>query len=254
MHMTDLGSSDLERLRDFLRARRVTRVKVQERRSAGIDFVLYVPGDSVSLRVGHHQTSVRQMDRLRADIKSRLNLDVDWIITQDDRVAALEAALLAALEARFPVTFTTVSVSALQLSPVWVWFETTPGADNRPSEEVLNKMAAHIFGAFELEPPVALYVDSSDLPTSPMILRRLKTNSPTTSESLAERLRKDRVMIPNLEWLQTKLDTLRRKGLIARAEDGTYAMTEEGLRIVPHGRSRSSSDIERALALSRKRW
>ena len=194
------------------------------------------------------------MNQLRADIKRRLELNVEWIITQDDRVAALEAALVGALEARFPGVFTVVSMSAPHVSPVWVWVDTVPQTVNRPGEEELNEMAASIFGAFGIEPPTVLYSDNSELPSNPMILRGLKTNSTTTAEALEERLRQRHVLIPDLRWLQTKLDTLRREGLVVRVRPGTYAMTEKGLGIVPHGRSRSSSDVERALALARRKW
>ena len=253
--MPNLASFDLERLRDFLQKSGVTCVEIREHRSNDFDFVLYVPGDRVSTRAGHGRTSVRQMDRLRANIKRCLTLSVEWVIagTKDDRVASLESALLSALKMRFHGVFATVFVSPLQKSPALVLVDAVPHV-HRPSEEELNKVAASIFNAFGLERPTARYIDNFEVPNNPMILRGLKVRSPATTEVIAEWLRKRGARIPDLKWLQRKLDTLRRKRLIVYMRDGTYAMAEEGLRIVPHTLSRSSSDVERALALSRRKW
>ena len=245
----------LEGLREFLQTRGIACVsEIREGNSDDIDFVLYVPGDRVSRRVDAGRTSVRQMTRLCNDIKKQLKLNVEWIITQDDRVADLEAALRGAFEARFPGIFTAVSVSALHVSPSLVSVETDPQAINRPGAEHLSEIAASIFSAYGVEPPTVFYGDGLELPSIPMILRGVKTGSPATAESLADRLRQSRTLIPDLTWLRRKLDTLRREGLVVRISSGAYAMTEKGLGIVPHGRSRSSSDVERVLALARRKW
>ena len=252
--MNDLALSDLERLRDFLQMRGVPVVKIQEHRASDLDFMLYVVGGRVSTRAGHGRTSVRQMGRLRADIKQRLALSVEWIITEDDGVADLKSALLSALKRRFHGVFATVFVSPLQKSPASVWVETVPHVKPRPSEKELTKVAASIFSAFGLEQPTVRYIDNPEDPSDLMILRGLKVRSPASVEAIAEWLHKRGAVIPDLRWLQGKLDTLRRGRLIVYRRDGTYAMAEEGLRIVPHTLSRSSSDVERALALSRRKW
>ena len=255
--MPNLASSHHERLRDFLQKSGVTCVEIREHRASDLDFMLYVSGGCVSTRAGHGRTSVPQMDRLRADIKQRLALSVEWVITgtKDDRVASLESALLSALKTRFHGVFATVFVSPLQKSPALVWVDAVPHVKPRPSEEELNKVAASIFSAFGLERPTVRYIDNPEVPSNLMILRGLKARSPATIEVLAEWLRQRDALMPDLKWLQRKLDTLRRKRLIVYSRrDGTYAMAEEGLRIVPHTLSRSSSDVERALALSRRKW
>lgn len=96
--------------------------------------------------------------------------------------------------------------------------------------------------------------ESEDLPANPMILRRLKTHAPVTTERLANELRSMRSMVPSVRWLQGKLDTLRKQGLVTRSSEGAYSLTEGGLSVVPHGKQRSSSDVERALAFGRRRW
>ena len=254
MHTNEAASSDLESLRDFLKMRGVSCVKIQQHHATDLDFMLHVPSDCVSTRAGHGRTSVHQLDRLRAEIKKRLALSVDWIITEDDRVSSLKSALLGALETRFPGVFATVFMSLFQKSPITVWVDADPHVMNRPSEKELNKIAANIFSAFGLEHPRTRYVYTSEVPNTQMILRSLKVRSPATVKDLAEWMRKRDVQIPDIKWLQRKLDTLRKNRLVVRMHDGTYATTEESLRILPGDRSRSSSDVERALVLSRVTW
>ena len=196
------------------------------------------------------------MNQLRADIGRCLTLSVEWVTTktEDDRVAPLESALLSALETRFPGVYAAVLVSLPQQPPALVWVDTVPDVMHRPSENELNKVAASIFSAFGLERPMARYIDSPEVPSNPMILRGLKVRSPATAEVLAGWLLERNAVIPDLKWLRRKLDTLRRSGLIIRMHNGAYTMTEAGLRVVPHTTSRSSSDVERALALSKTKW
>ena len=121
---------------------------------------------------------------------------------------------------------------------------------------VFRKVIAftNIFSAFGLERPITRYVYTSEVPNTQMILRSLKVRSPATVKDLAEWMRKRDVRIPDIKWLQRKLDSLRKHRLAVRMDDGTYAITEESLRIIPGDRSRSSSDVERALVLSRVTW
>ncbi len=89
-------------------------------------------------------------------------------------------------------------------------------------------------------------------PTMMVILRAAKKCQPFDLPRLFSQLDNGDYHIESLDWLNGKLDNLRKKGFLLRSHDGTYRMTLSGLEIVPVTKSRQSSDIERVLYLARK--
>jgi hypothetical protein len=253
--MANSDSSNISRLRDFLAGRGVDFLsEVKANRTPPIDFALFVAGDRVAERAGKGQISHRQMKLLQRDVKKHLGLEVEWIVTAGQQTTAMEVALHELLEARYPGAASAVYISSPKIVPVSVWIEPSPKAKNRPEMAHLKTVCAQFLKLFGIEGSVVMYGESEDLPSNPMILRNLKINAPVTTERLADQLRSMRSIIPNVRWLQGKLDTLRKEGLVTRSNEGDYSLTELGLGIVPYGKHRSSSDIERALALGRRRW
>jgi hypothetical protein len=253
--MPNSGSSDVSRLRDFLAARGIHFVsEVKANRTPPVNFALFVPGDRVAERAGRNQISRRQMKRLQLDLKERLGLVVEWIVTPGPQTTTMEAALLELLNARYPGAASAIYISSPRIVPVSVWIEPSPKAASRPQLADLEVVCSELLRLYGIKDLVVMYGESDDLPTNPMILRRLKIHAPVTTERLANELRSMRSIVPNVRWLQGKLDTLRKQGLATRSSEGSYSLTEEGLSIVPHGTQRSSSDVERALALGRRRW
>lgn len=89
-------------------------------------------------------------------------------------------------------------------------------------------------------------------PTMMVILRAAKKLQPFDIILLQKDLEDNSYHVQSSEWLNSKLDNLRKKGFILRDWDGVYRMTLAGLEIVPVTKSRQSSDIERILYLARK--
>ncbi|HGV3500432.1 TPA: hypothetical protein ACNGY8_006185, partial [Klebsiella michiganensis] len=89
-------------------------------------------------------------------------------------------------------------------------------------------------------------------PTMMMILRTAKKCQPFDLPMLFNELDNGDYHVESLDWLNGKLDNLRKKGFLLRNHDGSYRMTLAGLEIVPVSKSRQSSDIERVLYLARK--
>ena len=258
MHATRLGSPPEDRLRHFLKARRVDCVaEIRGSPSGSADFLFFVPSDCVGEKVGRGRTSSRQMNRLQTDIRKRLGLTVAWVILEDRRVIPIEAALLAAISARYPGTVSRVLLTTPDVSPISVWAESSLPQSQRPSEKDLQHIATKVMDAFGFGRPIVSYSDAEQRPTDAAILRSIKKHSPVTAETLASMLQTGARRIPQMRWLQNRLDVLRRNGFIIRELRDTYAtyvMTELGLEAVPRGRGRSNSDVERALALGRRSW
>ncbi|EOY5423050.1 hypothetical protein I6M88_20295 [Citrobacter sedlakii] len=89
-------------------------------------------------------------------------------------------------------------------------------------------------------------------PTMMAILRAAKKCQPFDLPELFGQLDNGDYHIESIDWLNGKLDNLRKKGFLLRSHDGIYRMTLAGLEIVPVTKSRQSSDIERVLYLARK--
>lgn len=89
-------------------------------------------------------------------------------------------------------------------------------------------------------------------PNLMVMLRSLKVIYPCDLTMIRVFLESKGYHIESLDWLNSKLDSLRKKKLIIRDRDGFYRMTYLGLELVPVTRSRQSSDVDRILYLAKK--
>jgi hypothetical protein len=253
--MTNLASSENSKLKEFLRERGVAFISdIRASHVPPIDFALFLQADAIGERAEKNQTSWRQLRQLQIDIKKRLGITVEWIVIPGTQAASLEGALLEILQQRFPGVFAAVFVSSPKLSPVWVWLDVKPDAKDLPDIKTLEVISTELFKIFGFVAPHVVYASATALPTNLAILRALKIRAPAHVEELFGVLTKRQSSIPDIRWLQTKLDTMRKTGLVVRAGTGQYVLTERALAIVPINKKRSSSDVERALALGRARW
>lgn len=260
--MGTLGFSEIEQLRQFLVNRGFSFAHdIRPTYSAPKEYAVLVSADKVRnfTRLGQN-TSFRQMKMIQAAAFKMTGLKIDWVVTESEVVVEIEMALLGALHARFPGTIKAVQISALNRSPIWVWLDPESQTVSRPPLDTIQEVVGDIFKAYGYSPPsghrppLVAFLDGPELPSDIVLLRYLKTLAPATKEQFSEYLHSVGAVHPSLDWLQKHLDKLRKLGKITRASSGTYALTDAGLQIVPHGRTRKSSDIQRALALGRKKW
>lgn len=243
------------RLKEFLSAKGIDFVvEIHSNRMPPIDFALYVAGDRLASLAAKGQISPRQMRLIQTVAKKELGLQIEWIVTPSQKAIAIEAALQELLNRRFPGALSAVFVSSLETLPVSIWIERNSEDEAQPELRALKLVVAEFLKFYDVTTFILLDRDNADTPTNPMIIRRLKVISPATTEELAESLSGAGVKIPNVRWLQSKLDALRKQGLVVRSKTGVYCLTELGLSVVPHGKNRNSSDIDRALALARRKW
>jgi hypothetical protein len=251
--MLNLDSSEPNQLKKFLDDYGLNFIsEIRANRTPPVDFALVISADRVREKVGKGYTSRRQMKMVEETVKEKFGYVIEWIVTPSEEGAVLEAALLELLSARFPSVFTTVIMSAPKTPPVSVWVQCDPNARSMPDPKEVDALIFEFLALYGIQEPIVVH--ESNLPSKPMILRALKIKAPIRTPRLANVLRSDGSTVPTDHWLQNKLDALRKEGLIIRASTGEYALTERGLSLVPHGKHRSSSDIERALAFGRRQW
>jgi hypothetical protein len=248
-------SSDIIRLKEFLAAKGVDFVsEIRASRTPPFDFALYVPGEGIANLAGQGRVSRRQMKLLQTSAKKECGLNIEWIVTPNEKANAVETALLELLATRFPGAVNAVFISSLKSQPVSVWLDRNPKNDSPPDLPALREVVEQLLKLYGVAAFLLMDGAGADTPTNPMILRRLKIVAPATTEQLAKALSAAGARIPEARWLQSKLDTLRKQGFVVRSTAGTYCITEFGLALVPHSPTRTSSDIERALALGRRKW
>lgn len=252
--MANSELSKFDKLKQFLKERGIDFVyEIKSSHSSSCDFALFVSADHVGVKVDNEVTSRRQLNQLTTIIKEALGISVEWIITPGEEAEAMESTLYRIIEQRYPSTVVAVYISSPKQTPITVWIEPKPGVVEVPKLDSLKELAREFFKLLKLEEFVIQY-DAETVPTTPMLIRNIKAHSPINLQTLAEILKSGSSSVPNLRWLQRKLDTLRKQGLLSRSSTGEYCLTELALHVAPHDRSRSSSDILRGLALGRRKW
>lgn len=239
-------------LEAFLAARKVdyvTSVRViAETKSAILD----VPRERVGDIASRRMTSRRQLDRLASDIKKAFGLSVLFAFRSEGPLAAIEAGLRATLERRFPGAVSELVVSFPTQDRAEVLFrcsgQSEAGAGTDLKAVIAEFLREAKFDAVQIEEMSAELPQPSQM----NILRALKSCAPGTVDQLVVYLNEHGFSLPSTRWLSSKLDVARKRGWVVRSNDGRFALTIEGLGVVPASRRRTSSDIERILALGRR--
>ncbi|CAI9003352.1 MULTISPECIES: hypothetical protein [Burkholderia] len=246
-----MGSSSEQ---DVLAALGDHRQYVKSVRIADGTIFLSMDGQRVASNANEqNQTSRRRLGYLSKVLNARFNMDVHIAFSSDDENERVESLLRDTLKRAFPDIVTEVTVGSIEADQGVVWIV----ADGVTSIERANEIrgaAQAVLDAVAL-PHNTIHIQAPVVqePTVVAILVQAKILSPATVDELYKVLAEN-FWMPSERWLSTKLDTLRKKGFLLRDHDGRFHVTELGLVTVPHGRRKSSTDVIRALRLSRRKW
>lgn len=246
---------DITKLRDFLKSQGFNLASDIYVRPNAPGILISVPEAAISTRTSATSTSKRKLHLLKIKIKEELGLEIDFIFVRDVQQQQMEAGLNALLHARFPRTYENAYLSSRTNQKYDVWLEPLAAPlDSAQHARAIASVGEYIqlLGAKLGE--ISLVGQENTSPAIAIILRETKRLAPAFAHELAAALQKGGFLIPSISWIESKLDTLRRKGLVIRLPDGAYALSEVGLQLVPYGKTRRSSDVERILALGRTRW
>lgn len=117
--MDNLGLSDFEKLKNFVKERELDFVsEMKPSHSSPTDFALFVPGDRVAAKSGKGMTSHHQMKLLQKAVKQKLGFNIEWVVTQGEQAPALETALKQLIEAHHPGCVGAIYVSSPKLQPL----------------------------------------------------------------------------------------------------------------------------------------
>ena len=214
--------------------------------------LIYVSRGVIAEKVRPGFTSIKQMNNLAERISQQFSVEVEVIFTIKGDHQAIEDAVFQMLRHKFPDIVNAFYMSLADEITVNVWMEVSDLTEETQNE--IEEYCLNVLQKAELDLGVIDWVDSSkDLPTLPSLLRYLKINQPIKLEPFEQVLREEFSAVSK-RWLNKKLDNFRRKNWIIREQTGNYCLSAKGLSIVPAGAKYTSSDIDRVLALGRKKW
>jgi hypothetical protein len=244
----------VQKVEQYLQKKRMKFVSGVRLRPNTDTVLLTVPESALSKAVTADKTSRRQLHFLQKAIKRDLSIEVDFMISKGQAQEELEAGLAALLKLRFPSVAQSCFISSVETGIVEVWLEETEAkvVELPPDMEKAFSEYLRVFG-LTLGKIHHTGFDK-ELPSPLAVLRALKATSPSLPEAISGILEGAGFLVPPKRWMDAKLDWLRKQHLVLRRNDGCYVMTESGLRVIPHGQGSSSSDVQRALALARRKW
>jgi hypothetical protein len=207
-------------------------------------------GRSVKNAMRRRQKVLRVAKRTIAGRNVRLSLTFavrDAVATIEDLVRTTAALVLG-----YPPEAVSLKVGRTGEASILVAISKD---DDRASDE-LTKVIAPIFHRFGLSlAGVTLVSPMREDVSDARLLRAAKILAPCDSVAVARRLKEldDIEIAPDL--VHRRLDLLRQKGLLTYLGGRRFALTLSGLAVVPISTSRrDSSDIQRVLALARRKW
>ncbi|HCM0829472.1 hypothetical protein HJ170_16905 [Vibrio parahaemolyticus] len=214
--------------------------------------LLYVPRDKVGSKVTANFTSERQLSNVKKQLSDKYSVDVEVIYKISESNETLESSCFDILNKKFKDVISAFYMSFLNVSTVDLWIAAEE-LDDKLKEEISNSVNI-ILSEAELQIRNIQWINPLyELPSAPFVLKELKIRQPISLEELSSALSSEFPVI-NEKWLNRLLDKLRKKKFVSREKVGLYQLTELGLLSLPSAGSSNSLDVQRALALGRRKW
>ncbi len=215
--------------------------------------MLYIPQDNLGEKADKKQISIRQLNNLKRKLINRFSKNSEFIFIQNSYQQDLEAGFFQMLNRKFDRNIISLYTSFHGNDSVDAFIEV--GQLNEGLQQNIEDHFKKILSDASLNLGVLHWLDSPYvLPTVNILLRVIKTTQPVKLDEILRKIRPSHTSVSD-KWLNHKLDQLRKKGFVKRQKStGAYVLTDEALQVIPAGTRRASSDIERALALGKKKW
>ena len=251
-----MPSPEIKQLRDYFAAKKFNFATDILLRPNQPEVVVSIPESSLAEKASKERTSHHQLAILRAQIFRQLGLKIEFVFIRDALQQKIEAGLNALIQSRYSGQIGAAFLSAQNHANYDVWIEQTAEGigDFRLPEGFMDAASGYFSLVGANLGAVRIIGAQTKAPSFSVILRSAKRLSPVGVDDLRNLLEELGFIVPTAGWLESKLDTLRRRNLLVRLKTGQYVLSESGLIAVPITKTRNSSDIERALALGRGKW
>lgn len=244
--------SNSEEIREYIKEKKHDFIVDVGFRSSDDVILLYVPQEKIIDKAKKGFTSKRQLEFIKKKIATVFSKEIEVIVTQSEAHFELEAGIYQILNRKFHE-----KIISLYLS-----FSGENRVNVRIEVEILNdklridvkKHLGNVLAEANIGVNTMNWISMEpELPTLTSILREVKIHQPVDLNGLLELLHTKYASISG-KWLNGKLDQLRKKGFLHRETNGCYVLTAIAIASVPAGTRHTSSDIERALALGKRKW
>lgn len=214
--------------------------------------LLVVDMGKVSPVASRGMISHRQVNYISKKISELLNVKVFISYSFSEQKENIEAGLKALVSANFKrgkIVELYISFSNAKEINIYSFCKGFSEQDRSRWESI----SADYLSSLSIKVSQFLYEQKLN-PEPPLmvILRFSKKIFPFNLVQLSEQIENNGYHITSGDWLNAKLDSLRKEGFLLRELNGIYRLTQSGLEAVPVTKSRQSSDVERILYLARK--
>lgn len=214
------------------------------------EFLIVIPGD-----VENFSEKARAMmaRRLRQD------LSIQTVINQSPSSTNLviSDALTKMLEFNLGdnLIHAVISISSQNYADVIAYTRDSALNGDEIAKENLKRKISDLLSAYDVNLANFFFNELADeVPTPYQIMRKLYTLAPVQLEKIQSALKLEGSPCPSAHWLKRQLDHLQTNHLVVWQQSGCYVLSAQGLAMIPGLRGRTSPDIERALAISRRKW
>lgn len=168
----------------------------------------------------------------------------------DRKLQSLESDIRTSLLTSLP-DFVRNAFLTLEKGAAEVWIE-----EKHPLAVEQKKSLENIVGKCldiqNIETKKVYYIGEQSLATNTEILGLIRKNAPIDIDGLNVALTELNFPVPSLDWINRKLDALRKADAIISLPDRSYALTASSLHKLGTRKDRHSPDITRLLALARR--
>lgn len=208
---------------------------------------VYVPV-KVSRVAGKTRPSQRALAALKRDL-AEARLEAEFILV-DPKAKSVEGDLRASLLASHPnlVRNAFVSIEAGR-TEIWIDEKSTLSSNEKGA---LDKLVSECLKRQGLKQDSLQFVGETALATNSEILALIRNSAPIDIEGIAALLRQRDFPVPSIDWLNRKLDALRKSGALISLADRSYVLSAESIHKLGTRKDRHSPDVARLLALARR--
>ncbi|MDP5459572.1 hypothetical protein [Alishewanella sp. SMS8] len=215
--------------------------------------VLYIPVEHVSEIAKTGYVSRRQLDNLSCKLAEKYGVPIAVLVTFSPKFEKIAQAAELLLKAKFSDILEEANFSFLSSEKVNAWIKLNQLTDDNTFQ--IESYLQSILIESGVNFLSCQWVDeNAPLPTPINVLIALKRLQPVNIERLIGYFITDYRDV-NGKWLNRQLDKMIKKQLIIRDKiSGNYALTGNGLGLIPAIRSKNNTDILRALELGKRKW
>ncbi|KNC24797.1 hypothetical protein FF38_06212, partial [Lucilia cuprina] len=194
----------------------------------------------------------KEIDNLQAKLKQEYNINSDLVLLDSEDLIKMSKGFEVLLKTTFPESIDKAEVYFLNAQKVSVTLKISDTIEST-QKRTIETFLKTVLNSANIEIQV-VHWDQIELPSLIEILVTIKKLQPVKLEQTYVNLLEEYSSL-HKSWLNKQLDKLIKKRFLVREQSTeTYALTAQGLSVLPKIANRNSSDIVRALDLGRKKW